>query len=123
MFGIPTPSTVRRRTVIPPLICSASYPLEVELVKNLKAVFENLLPALAIQKTTHVVFMIDEIAQEKRPRWCDRTNKILGFCREHTKKRCMEFNGVADAEVLMQDVAQGDVHLAHEVSLVSWPHT
>ena len=122
MFGISAPSTVHRRTVIPPLICSASYPLEVELVKNLKAAFENLLPALAIQKTTHVVFMIDEIAQEKRPWWCDQTNKILGFCRKHTKKRCMEFNGVADAEVLMQDVAQGDVHLAHEVSLVSQPH-
>ena len=119
MFGIPSPSTVRRRTTIPPLICSASYPLEVELMKNLKAAFENLLPALAGRKMIHIVFMIDEIAQEKRPRWCDRTNRILGCCREHTKRRCMEFNSVADVEVLLQDVVQGDVHLAHEVSLVS----
>ena len=71
MFGIPAPSTIRHRTVIPPLICSASYPLEVELVKNLKAAFENLLPVLVIQKMTHIVFMINEIAQEKRPWWCD----------------------------------------------------
>ena len=119
MFGIPAPSTVRRRTIIPPLICSASYPLEVELVKNLKAAFENLLPALVIQKMVHIVFIIDEIAQEKRPRWCDRTNKILGCCREHTKRRCMEFNSVADTEVLLQDVERGDVHLAHEVSVIS----
>jgi hypothetical protein len=86
-------------------------------VKNLKATFEDLLPLLAVRKKIHIVFMIDEIAQEKRPRWCDQMNRILGFCREHTKQRCMEFNGIADAELLLQDVAQGDVHLAHEVSL------
>ncbi|KAF8263204.1 hypothetical protein EI94DRAFT_1773013 [Lactarius quietus] len=45
---------------------------------------------------------------EKRPQWCDRTNKILGCCHEHTKRRCMEFNSVADGELLLQDVAQGD---------------
>jgi hypothetical protein len=116
MFGIPAPSTVRCRTMIPPLICSASYPLEDELVNNLKAVFEDLLPVLAAQRRIHIVLMLDEIAQEKRPQWCDRTNKILGCCREHTKQRCMEFNSVADAELLLQDVARGDVHLAHEVS-------
>jgi hypothetical protein len=88
-------------------------------VKNLKAAFENLLPMLAVQKVIQVVFMIDEIVQEKWPRWCNRTNKILGCCREHTKRRCMEFNSVADVEVLLQDVVCGDVHLAHKVSLVS----
>lgn len=117
MFGIPAPSTVRRRTMIPPLICSASYPLEAELMSNLKAAFEHLLPVLAVRKIIHVVLMFNEIAQEKRPRWCDQTNKILGCCREHTKRRCMEFNSVADAELLLQDVGQGDVHLAHEASL------
>ncbi|KAH9016179.1 hypothetical protein EDB85DRAFT_2156121 [Lactarius pseudohatsudake] len=118
MFGIPAPSTVRRRTMIPPLICSASYPLEAELVNNLKAGLESLLPAaLAAQKTIHAVLMFDEIAQEKQPRWCDRTNKILGCCREHTKRRCMEFNSVADAELLLQDVNCGDVDLAHEATV------
>ena len=104
MFGIPAPSTICCCTIIPPLLCSASYPLEVELVKNLKAAFENLLLALVTQKMVHIIFMINEIAQEKWPRWCDQTNKILGCCREHTKQRCMEFNSIADAEVLLQDV-------------------
>jgi hypothetical protein len=117
MFGIPAPSTVCCRTMIPSLICSASYPLEAELVKNLNAALEDLLPVLAAQGRIQIVLMIDEIAQEKRPRWCDLTNKILGCCREHTKQRCMEFNSLTDAELLLQDVAQGDVHLAHEVSL------
>ena len=71
MFGIPAPHTIHHHTIIPPLICSASYPLEVELVKNLKAAFENLLPALVTQKMVHIVFMINEIAQEKWPQWCD----------------------------------------------------
>ncbi|KAH9047051.1 hypothetical protein EDB84DRAFT_1557861 [Lactarius hengduanensis] len=77
MFGIPAPSTVRRCTMIPPLICSASYPLEAELVNNLKA----------------------------------------GLERKTTMMRCMEFNSVADAELLLQDVNCGDVHLAHEATV------
>ncbi|KAN0137688.1 hypothetical protein V8E53_004513 [Lactarius tabidus] len=92
MFGIPAPSTVRCRTMTPPLICSASYPLEAELVNNLKAAFNNLLPMLAARR-------------------------ILGCCHEHTKGKCMEFNGVADVELLLQDVVQGDVHLAHEATV------
>ncbi|KAI9430613.1 hypothetical protein H4582DRAFT_1823847 [Lactarius indigo] len=119
MFGIPAPSAVHHRTLIPPPICSVSCPLEVELVSNLKAAFEDLLPALAVRWAIHVVLMIDEIAQERQPRWCDRTNKIIGCCREHTKRRCMEFNSIADAELLLQDVARGSVHLAHGVALLS----
>ncbi|KAH8981262.1 hypothetical protein EDB86DRAFT_2813049, partial [Lactarius hatsudake] len=109
MFEIPAPSTVRRRTMIPSLICSASYPLEADLVNNLEAGLESLLPALAIR----AVLMFDEIAQEKRPQWCDRTNKILAVV---VSWRCMEFNSVADAELLLKNVNCGDVHPAHEVS-------
>jgi hypothetical protein len=47
IFGLPSPNTVRRRTMIPPLVCSPLYPLETELVQNLKAAFESLLPLLA----------------------------------------------------------------------------
>ncbi|KAH9024681.1 hypothetical protein EDB85DRAFT_1870012 [Lactarius pseudohatsudake] len=117
IFGIPSPNTVRRRTMIPPLICSPSYPLETELARNLNAVFESLLPLLAGRPVVHVVLMLDEIAQEKRPRWCDRTNKLLGWCREHTKGKCLDFNSIADAELLLQDMVRGEVHLAHEATV------
>ena len=116
MFGIPAPSTVCRRTMIPPLVCSPSYPLVRDLEANLVAAFDSLSPTLAAQGKYHVVLMLDEIAQETRPQWCDRTNQILGWCREHTKGRCMDFNSIADAELLFQDMESGDVHLAHEVS-------
>ncbi|KAH9011422.1 hypothetical protein EDB83DRAFT_2322203 [Lactarius deliciosus] len=104
MFGIPAPSTVRRRTMIPPLICSPSYPLARDLETNLVAAFDSLSTTLAAQGKYHIVLMFDEIAQETRPRWCDRTNQILGWCREHTKGRCMDFNSIADAGLLFQDM-------------------
>jgi hypothetical protein len=92
MFGIPAPSTVRRRIMIPPLICSPSYPLVRDLETNLEAAFDSLTPALAAREKYHVVLMLDEIAQETRLQWCDWTNQMLGWCREHTKlqqhRRC-----------------------------------
>ncbi|KAH8989846.1 hypothetical protein EDB83DRAFT_2480927 [Lactarius deliciosus] len=103
--------------MIPPLICSSSYPILRDLESNLKAAFDSLSPALTEQGRYHIILMIDEIAQERRPRWCDRTNQILGWCREHTKGRCMDFNSVADAELLFQDMERGDVHLAHEATI------
>ena len=67
MFGIPAPSTVHCRTMIPPLICSPSYPLVRDLDTNLVAAFDSLLPMLATQGKYHIVLMFDEIAQETRP--------------------------------------------------------
>ncbi|KAF8259168.1 hypothetical protein EI94DRAFT_1707336 [Lactarius quietus] len=65
----------------------------------------------------HAVLMLDEIAQETHPRWCDRTNQILGWCREHTKGKCMDFNSIADAELLFGEMVSGNVHLAHEATI------
>ncbi|KAF8264280.1 hypothetical protein EI94DRAFT_1703360 [Lactarius quietus] len=104
MFGIPAPSTVRRRTMIPPLICSPSYPLVRDLEANLVAAFDSLSPNLAARGRLHAVLMLDEIAQETRPRWCDRTNQILGWCQEHTKGKCMDFNSIADVELLFGEM-------------------
>ncbi|KAF8262083.1 hypothetical protein EI94DRAFT_1773276 [Lactarius quietus] len=117
MFGIPAPSTVRRHTMIPPLICSPSYPLVRDLEANLVAAFDRLSPNLAARGRLHAVLMLDEIAQETRPRWCDRTNQILGWCQEHTKGKCMDFNSIADAELLFGEMVSGNVHLAHEATI------
>ncbi|KAH9005732.1 hypothetical protein EDB86DRAFT_2795608 [Lactarius hatsudake] len=117
IFRIPAPSTVRRCTMIPPLICSPSYPHARDLENNLVAALDSLLPTLETRGKYHVVLMFDEIAQETRPRWCDRTNQILGWCREHTNGRCMDFNSIADAELLFQDMVDGNVHLAHEATV------
>ncbi|KAF8267319.1 hypothetical protein EI94DRAFT_1771895 [Lactarius quietus] len=103
MFGIPAPSTVRCHTMIPPLICSPSYPLVRDLEANLVAAFDSLSPNLAAQGRLHAVFMLDKIAQETHPRWCDRTNQILGC--------------IADAELLFREMVSRNMHLAHEATI------
>ena len=80
MLGIPAPSTVRCCTMIPPLMCSPSYPLVRDLEANLMATFDSLSPTLAVQGKYYVVLMLNEITQETCPQWCDQTNQILGWC-------------------------------------------
>jgi hypothetical protein len=119
MFGIPAPSTVCRHTMVPPLICSPSYPVMKDLETNLEAAFDSLSPALVVRGMYHIVLMFDKIVQERHPRWCDRTNQMLGWCREHMRGKCMDFNSIADAELLFQDMVARNVHLVHEVSGLS----
>jgi hypothetical protein len=64
MFRIPAPSTVCHHTMIPPLICSPSYPIVKGLKSNLETTFDSLLPALAVQGKYQDILMLDEIAQE-----------------------------------------------------------
>ena len=71
IFGLPATATVHRCTMILPLLCSPSYPLEMKLVWNLKAVFESLQLSLAGHQVVHLVLMVDEIMQEKRQCWCN----------------------------------------------------
>jgi hypothetical protein len=122
MFGIPAPSTVHHHTMIPALTCSPSYPLVRKLESNLNVAFDSLLPVLADKGRCHIILMIDKIAQEMHLQWCDWTNQILGWCQEHTKGRCMDFNSIADVELLFQDMEHGDIHLTHEVSIIQFSH-
>ncbi|KAF8265196.1 hypothetical protein EI94DRAFT_1787602 [Lactarius quietus] len=72
---------------------------------------------LGAQGRLHAVLMLDEIVQETRLQWCDRTNQILGWCREHMKGKCMDFNSIADAELLFGEMVSRNVHLAHEATI------
>jgi hypothetical protein len=59
--------------------------------------------------------MFDEIAIEKRPRWDDKSNKILGVCREHGRDTSLEFTTEDDLRTLWEELSCGKIHLAHEV--------
>ena len=63
-------------------------------------------------KERHQVLMLDEIAIEKRPRWDDRTNMILGMCREHSKAIPLEFNTEKELDLLCDGLDNGSIHLA-----------
>jgi len=63
----------------------------------------------------HAILMFDELATEKRPRWDDKSNKVLGVCREHGHGTNLEFSSEEDLEMIWEDLGRGKIHLAHEV--------
>jgi hypothetical protein len=125
-LGLPSVDVLRRRRIIPPLIVSAKDPTKQEIETNTRGAFAEIDDLLKEKRVVHQVLMFDEIKVEERPRWCPRTNNILGVCREHTKKLDLKFSSQDDVHVLLDGVAKKNVHLAVEVSrraifeLFSW---
>jgi hypothetical protein len=117
IFGTPSARTIRTRTTVPHIIPSPSFPTRNELERNIVASFEGLLDGLGVsgQSMLHAVAMFDELAIEKRPRWDDKSNKVLGICREHGSGASLEFTTADDLETLWDDLGSGKIHLAHEV--------
>ncbi|KAK6984705.1 hypothetical protein R3P38DRAFT_2806315 [Favolaschia claudopus] len=68
----------------------------------------------------HRVVMLDEIAVEQRPRWDDKTNNILGACRECSNRVSFQLNTAADLEVFFNALDDGDIHLASEATVVAF---
>ena len=65
----------------------------------------------------HTVVMFDEIATKKRVHWDPKTNYFLGVCRQHAQKTLTEFVNEGDLEELYQNLDDGVVHYAAEVSM------
>lgn len=80
-LGLPSLSTIRHNTVICPLCPSPGKPTLSEIEYNINACFDATPDdPLETPHIVHVVLMLDEIALEKRLRWDDKTNMILGIC-------------------------------------------
>ena len=114
-LGLPSQSTLRRRTVVAPIIASPGQPTKQEVQKNASACFESLVNVVESLGVVHQVLMLDELKTEERPRWDDKTNMILGPCREHSKNTSLEFNSKHEAELLIDAIQAGEVHLSVEV--------
>jgi len=65
-----------------------------EIRSNIQAAFKN----SNIDRNHGYVLMIDELKTEEQPRWDDKTNNILGLCREHTKNIGLEFCSIEVAK-------------------------
>jgi len=117
IFKTPSVRTIRTRTTVPQIIPSPSFPTCDEIQRNIVASFEGLLDGLGTtrQKMLHAVAMFDELAVEKRPRWDDKSNKVLGICREHGSGTSLEFTTGEDLETLWDELGREKIHLAHEV--------
>ena len=117
--GIPAVSTIRKRTMIPQITPSPSFPTSYEIGCNIAASFKAIHELLGVttQNMLHAVIMFDEISVERRPRWDDKTNKVLGVCREHGQDTSLEFTSEQDLQTLWEELQCGKIHVAHEVGL------
>jgi len=88
-----------------------------EVESNIAASFKDICDILgaSTQRMLHAVIMFDKISVEKRPRWDDKTNKVLGLCHEHGQDTSLEFTNEEDLQTLWEEVQRGDIHLAHKV--------
>ncbi|KAJ7717383.1 hypothetical protein B0H16DRAFT_1338120, partial [Mycena metata] len=126
-LGLPSVTTLRRHTVIRPLLPSAGMPTVAEIETNIDSCldatpeFSNMkTQAVSEVRVVHQVLMLDEIATEKRVRYDDRTNKVVGVCRQHGHKVPLELNSEDDLEVLCDGLKNGDAHLGREATVAAF---
>ncbi|KAJ7698278.1 hypothetical protein B0H17DRAFT_1158366 [Mycena rosella] len=118
-LGIPGLTTLRKRVVIRPLRASPGMPTIKEIQENIDAYTDGEDVPTGAPRILHRVIMLDKIAVERRARWDERTNMILGACREHCANVPLEFATMNDATAFLAAVESKEVHLAKEATVVT----
>ncbi|KAK6988817.1 hypothetical protein R3P38DRAFT_3442955 [Favolaschia claudopus] len=118
-LGLPGLTTLRKHSVIRPLRASPAMPTITEIEANIDAYTTGEQEPSGAPRMVHRVLMLDEIALEKRPRWDNKTNKILGACREHSHAVSLEFCDLDDAEAFFASLDANKVHLASEATVAA----
>ncbi|KAJ7743230.1 hypothetical protein DFH07DRAFT_869911 [Mycena maculata] len=70
-------------------------------------------------RIVHQILMLDEIATERRARYDDRTNMVVGVCRQHGYKLPLELKTEASLNLLCDGVRKGKAHLAGEATVAA----
>ena len=117
---LPSPTTARRNTVISPLKVSVGRPMILDAEENILTSLGPLenLDSSSSCEIKHQVFVLDELAIEKQPRWDDRTNMFLGACQEHGDKVPLEFISEKELDLFCGALDNGDIHAACEVCTI-----
>jgi hypothetical protein len=133
-LSLPSVTTIRRNTVIRPLVISPSSPTTAEVEANIVSCTESFLSICTDERIAvthsnscdldselvfHQVIMLDELATEKRPRWDSSNDKFQGTCREHNHKISLTFSTEKELEMLCNALDSGEVHLASEVHILN----
>lgn len=122
-LGLPSVRTLRRRTLIPRLTPSAGQPTLEEIISNTVACTSVIKDVLKSNPgVVHQVLMFDEIKVEERPRWDDKTNNIIGVCREHSKNASLQYTSKDEVDLLLAQINDEKVHLATNVCSYNYPH-
>jgi hypothetical protein len=112
-LGLPSVRTLRRQTLIPRLTPSAGQPTLEEVESNTRACTSIIKDKL--DHVVHQVLMFDEIKVEERPRWDDKSNNIIGVCREHSKNASLQYTSKDEVDLLFSQILDEKVHLASNV--------
>ncbi|KAI0026716.1 hypothetical protein K488DRAFT_64965 [Vararia minispora EC-137] len=116
--GLLALSTVRHRITLVVIAPSPARPTRSLVEANITAIFEPIHEILErYTYCMHAELMYDEIAVERRPRYEERSNRILGTCREHEHVGGREFSSLDDLDQLANDINCHDVHYAHEATV------
>lgn len=115
-LGLPGLTTLRKHAIIRPLRASPGNPTVEEIKENINAYIDGEDVPTDPSVIVHRVVMLDEIAVERRARWDDKTNMILGVCREHCANVSLEFGAMDDATRFFDALQQEKAHLATEAS-------
>ena len=114
-LGLPSVSTLRRRTLIPRLTPSSGPPTRDEVISNMMACTSVIKDVLKTSHIVHQVLMFDELKVEEHPRWDDKSNNIIGVCREHSKHASLQYTSKDEVDLLFSQIIDGKVHLASNV--------
>ena len=121
-LSLPSTTTARRNAIVYPLRLSILAPTVEEAEENIKS-FLGALADLELvsdsdhhgSKVKHQIFVLDEFAIEKRPRWDDRSNMFIGVCREHGGRVPLEFISEKELDIFCDALDKGTIHAACEV--------
>jgi len=114
-LGLPSLSTLRRQTLIPHLTPSSGPPTLEEVMPNTMACTSIIEGVLKASHVVHQVLMFDEIKVEERPRWDDKSNNIIGVCREHSKNASLQYTSKDEVDLLFSQIIDEKVHLVSNV--------
>ncbi|EJD45336.1 hypothetical protein AURDEDRAFT_64635 [Auricularia subglabra TFB-10046 SS5] len=117
--GLPAVSTLRRSSLTQPLRPSPKAPRAEEVAHNIDVSFPLKSDAPRDHPETLSVLMFDEIKVTEAAPWCPSTNKVLGFCREHTQDSVLDFETIKEVEQLCDDLNQKKIHLASEATVAA----
>ncbi|KAJ7921863.1 hypothetical protein B0H13DRAFT_1604186 [Mycena leptocephala] len=119
-LGLPSVTTLRRNKVVKPLLPSAGIPTVKEIEQNIDACLDPCPePEDGVPRIVHQILMLDEIATEKRARYDDRTNMVVGICRQHGDKLPLELQTEDDLNILCAGLKEGKAHLAGEATVAA----
>jgi hypothetical protein len=115
-MNLPSLRTIQRHAQLPALQVSSRYPSQQEVAQNIRSMYSGAHTS-PFQRTIGQVLLVDELAVELRLRYDAANNVILGPCREHTEGYSMEFQSMDEADLILDALRNGTIHLSSEVSV------